>query len=298
VPAWRAARGEGRLRGRPALLPAIILVAVAVLLSACSMTRVAYSNATPILTWAIDDYFDLSDAQKDWVHARTDKLIRWHRVSELPDYERLLQAILVMSERPFSAADAGHTYHSGRALYYRLMEKMLPDMADFLLMLDAGQLAAVEKNLARANAKLARELLKGTPEERRQRRAKKYIEFCEDYVGRLSPQQLTMVNLRVQAIPEFGEEWLADRKFRQQETLKLIRNKGTREQTMAGLRRVIFQMDSLRSPEYNALLGQRDTRIFEMTAALSETLSAEQRARLQKKIRGYVADVAYLMLPG
>jgi hypothetical protein len=35
-----------------------------------------------------------------------------------------------------------------------------------------------------------------------------------------------------------------------------------------------------------------------MTAAMSDTLSAEQRATLQKKIRGYIADVAYLMAPG
>jgi hypothetical protein len=35
-----------------------------------------------------------------------------------------------------------------------------------------------------------------------------------------------------------------------------------------------------------------------MTAAISETLGAEQRAKLQKKIRGYIADVAYLMVPG
>ena len=295
-PAFTAS-GVRPLRGNPALARAYILVAIAVLLSACSMTRVAYSNATPLLTWAMDDYFDLDNAQKDWVHERTDKLVQWHRVSELPDYQRLLQATLVMSEKPFTAADADRTYRAGRALYYRLAEKLLPDMADFLLTLDAAQLAALERNLAKANAKVARDNLKGAAEERLQRRTKKYLEYCEDYLGRLSPQQVAMVTLRVQAIPELGEDWMADRKFRQQKMVRLVRNKGTREQTMAGLRRIIFDMDSLRRPEYVAKIKERDERIFEMIAALSESLSVEQRAKLQKKIRGYIADVAYLMAP-
>jgi hypothetical protein len=275
-----------------------MLIVVAVLLAACSMTRVAYSNASPLLTWAIDDYFDLNDGQKDWVRERTDKLVQWHRVSELPDYERLLQSAMVLSEQPFTAADASRTWFSGRALYDRLMEKLLPDMADLLLKLDAEQLAAVEKNLAAANARLAREVLKGTTEERRQRRTKKYLDYFEDYLGNLSPQQAAMVTLRVQSIPEMGEGWIADRKARQQEVVRLIRAKGSREQTMAGLRRILFDMDSVRPPEYVAMLRKREAQVFEMTAAISETLGAEQRAKLQKKIRGYIADVAYLMVPG
>jgi hypothetical protein len=309
-PIFRVAMGDSPTRGksvptpvlptggRSALATVFMLVAVALLLSACSMTRIAYSNATPVLTWALDDYFDLSDAQRDWVHERTEKLVQWHRVSELPDYQRLLQSALVLSEKPFAAADAERTYQSGRALYFRLAEKMLPDMADFLLKLDASQAVALEKNLATANAKLARDNFKGTAEERAQRRTKKYIDYFQDYLGKLSPEQAALVGMRVRAIPDFGEDWMADRKLRQQEVIRLIRNRGTREQTMAGLRRIIFEMDSLRRPEYVALVKQRDARIFEMTAAMSDTLSTEQRAKLQKKIRGYIADVAYLMAPG
>jgi hypothetical protein len=282
---------------KSALTPVFLSLFLAVLLSACSMTRIAYSNAAPLLTWAIDDYFDLNDAQRDWVRDRTEQLVQWHRASELPDYERLLQATLVMSERPFTAAEASRTWQAGRALYNRLMERMLPDMADLLLKLDAEQLAALEKNLATANAKLARETLKGTPGERRQRRTKKYIEFFEDYLGNLSPQQAAMVASRVQAIPEFGEDWMADRKARQQVVVQLARTKGTREQTMAGLRRVLFDMDSQRTPEYVAMLRSRENQVSDMIASLSETLGAEQRAKLQKKIRGYIADVAYLMAP-
>jgi hypothetical protein len=178
------------------------------------------------------------------------------------------------------------------------MDRMLPDMADFLLGLDAEQLAALEKNLATANAKLAREMLKGTREERRLRRTKKFIDACEDYLGDLSPAQEAIVVARVAAIPEPGGDWLADRRARQQEVVRLIRDKGSREQTMAGLRRVVIDMDGSRRPEYVAMLRQREAQVFAMTASLSETLTVEQRARLQKKIRGYLSDVAYLMLPG
>ena len=78
---------------RAARLAAALLLALA--LAGCSVARVAYTNAPPAIAWMVDDWFDLQDGQRDWVKERAARLIAWHRVSELPEYERFLQEIAV-----------------------------------------------------------------------------------------------------------------------------------------------------------------------------------------------------------
>ena len=71
---------------------AFLLAALAALAAACSsVTRVAYNNAPIAGAWVVDDWFDLHDGQRDWVKGRFGRFIAWHRESELPAYERLLQ---------------------------------------------------------------------------------------------------------------------------------------------------------------------------------------------------------------
>ena len=69
-------------------------ICAALALAGCTtatFTRLAYNNAAFALTWMVDDWFDLHDGQRDWVKVRFARLLAWHRASELPEYERLLQ---------------------------------------------------------------------------------------------------------------------------------------------------------------------------------------------------------------
>lgn len=280
---------------RRLLARALLAALVALLAAACSsVTRVAYDNAPFAAAWMVDDWFDLHDGQRDWVKERLARLHGWHRASELPAYERLLAATAARAARGLSADDARQVHREMRALWLRLVRRAIPDMADFLLQLHPEQVVFLARKFDEDNERTVRESVRGTPQERLERRQKRYLERIEDWTGRLSGPQRDLVRARVAAMGDLTGEWLGDRRFRQSETIALLRSKPTRAELEAGLTRLLVDSDSWRRPEYVAKMKARDEQVFAMVADLDATLTAEQRGRLHRRLAGYAADAAYL----
>lgn len=280
---------------RRLLARALLAALVALLAAACSsVTRVAYDNAPFAAAWMVDDWFDLHDGQRDWVKERLARLHGWHRASEMPAYERLLAATAARAARGLSADDARQVHREMRALWLRLVRRAIPDMADFLLQLHPEQVVFLARKFDEDNERTVRESVRGTPQERLERRQKRYLERIEDWTGRLAPAQRDVVRARVAAMGDLTDEWLGDRRFRQSETIALLRSKPTRAQLEAGLTRLLVDSDSWRRPEYVAKMKARDEQVFAMVADLDATLTAEQRGRLHRRLAGYAADAAHL----
>jgi hypothetical protein len=168
-------------------------------------------------------------------------------------------------------------------------------VADFFLQLHAEQADRLERRFADSNDKVMKESVKGTTTERREARATRYLSRVEDFTGKLSVPQRDLVRSRVGAIADTTDEWMGDRRFRQSETLSLIRARPSREAMAAGLRRILLDTDSWRRPEYVVKLKERDEQVFAMIAALDATLTPEQRSRLHRTLAGFAGDAAYLM---
>jgi hypothetical protein len=281
-----------RILGR-ALVAACLLLLVA----GCSaLTRVAYNNAAIAGAWTVDDWFDLRDGQREWVKERFARLVAWHRANELPAYERLLQDTAARAATGLTADDARRIHGELRVLYYRVVRKAIPDMADFLLQVHPEQVAHLERKFAQDNARAVKESVKGTPRERREARAERYTDRIEDWTGRLSGAQRDLVRARLEPIPDLVDEWMGDRRHRQAETLALIRARPARDAAIDALTRLLVDTDSWRRPEYVAKLKARDEHVFAMIAALDATLTPGQRGHLHRRLAGYAADVAYLMV--
>jgi hypothetical protein len=277
------------------------LAAAAAILAACSSTNLfysniafAYSNAAPMLTWWVDDYVDLSEGQKDWVRERFDRLLSWHRSRELPAYGALLASIEASLEDGLTVEEVRKAHREIRRGYHRVVEQVLPHMAELLLQLDAEQVESMERKFAEDNRRALKESAVN-PEERRSRGIRKAIEHLEAWTGTLEASQRELVAARVRALPDISADYMADRRYRQAETLALIRAKPDREAMIAGLRRLLIDTETWRRPDYLRKLQERDTRNFEMLAVLSSTLSSEQQAHLHRRLRGFIADITTLV---
>jgi Family of unknown function (DUF6279) len=285
-----------------AALAAAALLAAALLTTSCSLTKLvysnaplAYSNAMPMLAWMAGDYVDLSGEQKDSLRKRLKKAFAWHRAQELPGYRRFLESIAEKSAAgAFSVDDARAANLDLRAYYQRTVERVIPDIADLLLQLDADQVAQLERKFVADNDKLVRESVKDSPEERRDDRAARFIGNIEEFTGTLSPSQRKLVGERLKLGEDLTAERLADRRYRQGETLAMIRARAPREQMIAGLKRLLLDTGEWRRPAYQAKLRERDERMFELVAALFATLTTEQRSNLQDRLRSFIRDIAEL----
>ena len=100
----------------------------ALLLAACSVGRLAYNNASPVVTYMVDDYFDLSGDQENFVRQRFGRLQDWHRASELPAYERDLRDAIARTQRPLTIDDARWVNATLRDYYHRMVAQALPDI--------------------------------------------------------------------------------------------------------------------------------------------------------------------------
>jgi hypothetical protein len=272
-----------------------LAVAATALLAACSVGRFAYNNASPVVTFMADDYFDLSGDQEDWVRQRFDRLQAWHRASELPVYKKDLSDAVARMERPLTVEDARWVNITLRNYYHRVVEHALPDVADLLLQLDDVQARRFEERFAKESAKIERETARGSNPAREEKRTAKLVEQIEGYTGRLTPEQRELVAGRVHFMTDVTALRLADRRQRQELVADLVRSKPAKPQMIAGLKRVLIDTDTWRRPEYIAAIKQRDEQLYEMMVALSATWSPEQRAAVQKKLRGYLTDVSSLI---
>ena len=276
-----------------------LLVLAALLLAACgTLTKLAYSNATlaykslaPMATWMVDEYVDLDGYQKDWVRERLGRVMAWHRANELPRYRAFLEHVLAESSEPFTVDEISSAYADLREHYHHMVEHLLPDVADFFLTLDVQQAAQMEKKFEDDNRKFVKESTSGSPADRLKRRADKFNQHLDAWLGSVTPEQKTLVLQRMELIPDFVEDRLADRRYRQHEVLALVRAKASKPQMIDGLRRLLVDTESWRRPDFQKRMRERDQRTFELIAALSRTLTPQQRAHLQDRIRHYLADI-------
>jgi hypothetical protein len=267
------------------------ILAAALALAACSVSRLAYLNAPPLALWYLGGYVDMSDAQKTFVKERLTRAVSWHRQAELPEYQRAIESLIGKMEGKVSVDDARSTYTKARDYYHRLVAHLLPDFADFILLLDPAQVERIERKFADENRKVVKESVKGSVDDRREKRAKRYVEQFEEWTGRLSEAQRDIVFNATKDLPDLTEERVGDRRYRQGEIVQLIRAKPAREAIIQKLRGLLIDTESWRRAEYTRKLRERDERLIEVVAQLSETLTPDQRRSVQRKMRGYVQDI-------
>ena len=282
----------------------LALLALAVAFAACSsatITRLAYNNAAlaytnlgPMLTWTVDDYVDIDGAREDWVRVRIDRVLAWHRTEELPRYRAFFESVLSKSAAPYRVEDIGAHQRELRVAYQRVMAQVIPDTAEFLSTLDSVDVAHLERKFEEDNRKWLRESTKGSPDERLERRIKRFIGHIESWVGRMEDEQRALVASRYRELGDLSEEIMGERRFRQTELISKLKARVPRAELEATLKRLWVDSESWRRPEYTSKLRSRDAVMHAMIADLSTTLSERQRAALAKRIRGFLRDISTL----
>ncbi len=275
-----------------------LLAALALAAAACTRlvylnASLAYSQVPHLMAWTAEGYVDLSREQRDRLRARLDRALAWHRSHELPGYARFLESVAQRSGRAFTDEEVAQAWTDVRADYRRVVEHLLPDAADLLASLDDGQLAHLQRRFEEENRKFVKESTRGTPAERRSEAAKKTIAHLREWVGPLDEPQRAIVEAWAQSTPALVEERLADRRYRQSETIALARTRD-RQRIADGLHRILIDTDTWRRPELREKLAAREQATLHMIAALSATLSPAQRAHLRGRIGGYVQDITRL----
>lgn len=286
----------------------IIGVALAALLAGCSLLRVGYQQAPTFVYWWIDGYVDLNDDQSPRLRHAIDQWFDWHRRNELPVYITLLARAQREVMEPATAQAMCAWRDEGQRRLDDALERAAPGLGSLMLSLTPGQLANIERKLAKNGAELRKDYAQADRGERAQASLERTTERFEKLYGRLDATQRTRLAQLLAASTFDAERWLAERERRNRDLM----------QTLAGI------TASARSQEPGAaqgqaqaavqLLGQRlvrsvrpDYRVYQerlvqdncaMAATMHNLTTPAQRQRARDKLKGWEDDLRMLAASG
>lgn len=268
----------------------VALLLAALLLQGCSGLRLAYNNADVFLRWQANSYFDFEGEASEDLDRRIQSLLAWHRAQALPQYARLSEESARRMLRGVRKEDLDWAYDAVRAQVQEALGAAADEAAGLLDRLTPERIAHLERRLAEENRKFEREQLRGTVEQRRQRRLKRNLDRLEEWYGPLTPEQHERVRRYSDSAPLAGELRDRDRRRRQAEFVAMLK---AREAT-AKLKPWALAWESSRAPDYAE--AQRVTRVhFEaMLLDLDRLLTPAQREHAAARLRDYAATFSAL----
>lgn len=268
-----------------------LLVALAVL-SGCTAVQLGYNNADTLIHWRGGRYFGFEGEQKADFERRVQRFLGWHRKAELPKYEQFAHGLADRLARGLSQADLVWGYDSFQTLLRQSLGAGAAEAGELLDGLSVAQIERFEARLAKENRDHAKEYgLSDPPEERRARRTKRNVERLEEWFGSLTDAQVERIRRYSERAPLDDELRDRDRKRMQRELTAMLRAKQARQRLVSWA----LAWDQNRDPAYEAQRVANLKEYFAMVLDLDKTLSAEQRARAVKRLRGFAGDFSVLV---
>lgn len=265
-------------------------VALAALLGGCAMARIAYNNAEPLVRYTAHDYFDLDEAQSERFRKRLLQFHDWHRRTELPAYADLLRAAVKRGANGVGREDVAWAAEILRERYRVIITKAVEDAAPILATLTPAQIAELEKRLAKANAKYAREFLPADEDRRFRVQAERLVGRFKDWTGALGEEQEDRIERFVRAHLHTTQMRFENRKRWQREAVGLIRKLRTARELAPRLADIFVQPARHRLPEYVQALEAWESDLTDLVLDIDRRLTPAQRAHVVHRMQRYAED--------
>lgn len=276
-----------------------LVASAALLVVACSSLQLGYNHADTLLSYTVDSYLDLDEAQERLARERIVQLHRWHRNAELPQLAQVLQA--AQQQLKDGQLSADDVLALQQALYARVAavgRRAAPDLAQLALMLRPEQLDRMAEKLQSDTSKARRALVRFAGKESQEDRIERYIDSAEEWLGRLSTSQRELIRDSFSSRAEAQGWWLDERERRQQALLAVLgriqRERPEAHAATAWLHAYFDELALPSDPQRRARLLNWRRSNAELIAKLWYTATPEQRARAQKRLAGYASDLRAL----
>jgi hypothetical protein len=263
------------------------LIVVALLLGGCTAVRTVYNQADYLAAWRVDDYFDLTDAQKRQFRSAFGRVQAWHRAAELEPYAELLEGIDRRLARGPEMQDVDWLSEAVKLRARTLVQHGYREAAAFLATLSDAQVEAARRRFERDDRKFARAHGVGAPAaEQKRLRAKDYLETIEQWSGPLDRDQRERFPRLSDAQPLAAELRNSDRSRRQREFLALLAQRHA-PQFPERLRDWLLDWNAGRPAAMDAELEAFQRAHRRMLLDVFAQLRPDQQHRVSARLRDY-----------
>lgn len=273
--------------------PAFIILAL-VLLSCggCSRVTFGYNHADWLLRYWINGYTSFNAQQKEEIRLEVTDYMRWHRKYALPEYTAFLHDLdaLAKQDGALSTADIMRSRAEISRLYRLTMTPLIRPAAHVLSTLDSRQIEELRNTLAERNREQREEILSGSEQENRVKRAEGLVHFVETLAGHLSGEQEKKIREMSLRIPFVTTSYIEQQETKQASLISLLRNHAGEDKIAALFSQWINTPPTPTSPQEQQAIEAYDSAMDEMIARIFELLTVDQKDHLRKKIYTYSND--------
>ena len=190
-------------------------------LGGCSAVELAYDNAHWLIRYQIEEYFNLTDDQEEFLDHRLKALIHWHRDQELPQYADYLQQFARLAHDGLTRSELQRFFELVNQARLRLLKKSLPDLAKILATLSPEQLREFDTKI-RTSWREQFTRFNRSAEEWRNERFDKFIDILESWVGDLSEPQIQHIKALTDQLPDDFPQWMTLRQRRHEVFMRMM----------------------------------------------------------------------------
>jgi len=276
-----------------------LVVFFSFLLSSCSSIQLAYNQIDFLLKWWIDDYVDLTSEQGQLYDQSIPLLIKKHRQEELPKALQQLRKLRAKLDQPLQIDDGVNIVKEIKSFSRTSINLLQDDAVTLSLSLQSKQFTYLENAFAKSNKKFQNDFLKGSSEDRLEKRVEKIIERTESFSGNLSKSQKTQIK-------EIAREYLLDmelvyqtRLYKQQLIMKTLKKIAQEQpsptQAKMMMNQLFNEIELGSTTEQKEFEKKRDLHSGIILAKITELFDEQQRKKTQAKLRSWEQDLQILI---
>lgn len=276
----------------------VLILATALLVSACNSTRMAYRYADWGIVWRVEDYVTLTDNQKAELNQSIDAYLQWHCSTELPRYADWLSRLEADINNP-PLNDQGMARRQSELFLAldRLMVKVTPIATALLTTLTDEQIDELTRNMAANQAEKEQEFLDPDPAISKQQREERILERAERLLGTLNDEQKATIAAWNQAWSNQTDIWLDGRARWQQALLDVLEDRHS-EGFDSAMERLFRDHAEVRGEQYQAMITQSQPALASLMSDLIAQSKPHQRSHLTTELADLRQDFQALSCAG
>ncbi|MDB5106110.1 MAG: hypothetical protein JWP91_3799 [Fibrobacteres bacterium] len=270
---------------------------LAMALTGCNKLKLGYEYADWLVTYSVEDNFDLDRPQRNQLKDEVDAYFHWHRKQMLPLYAEFAAYVADSARNGLRPLEIDSGFARYRALYRTTMEPVVERSMPLLQSLSPEQVDQWLERQHKKNAKLRKEF-SGSLEERLEHRYQKIVDEMEDWTGKLSKEQKAKIKVLNRTLPWNGNLWLETREKMQDHLADLLKKRAPKEELKGFLGNYLLDTDLLKSPDYRLKSREFEARMRTLIYIIHNSLTSEQKRRFIQQVEKLSNDFRVLSSQG
>ena len=233
--------------------------------------------------WKLDSFFNLTAAQKEFLHPQVDQILAWHKTKELPLYLSLLRQVQEKAKDELTAAELDWVYAQSQERAEQTVKYIAPSFSIFLATLKDPQIERFKQNFFQQGAI--------SPNSEQEELSEQTIGQIEQWTGKLNDDQEKLITKLRKSIPDISKNRALQSQKTRNTIISLMKQGGNAPAIEQKLLELSINYQTTYSEEYGQQVMAQRKAFKDMVLGIDKMLTPIQRAHFLTKIDLLIEDI-------